>query len=623
MSIVSIQQGKVSYGAEIIFEDLYLELKEQEKVAIIGRNGCGKSTLLKVLSEQLKLDKGQLFKRKGLNIGYLAQFKFEATHLSVKDSLFELFKDLHEMEKQLSHLEHQMADDHALLDEYAKLRQVFEHLGGYSYQHEMMRIFTQFGFIEADLQRPIGTFSGGQQTRLAMVHLLLSQPDVLLLDEPTNHLDVQTIEWLENYLKTYPKAIIFVSHDRSFIDKVAHRIIEMELGSLTSYVGNYEQYQTAKLNNIEKQASAYQRQQKDIERLEVLIEKFRYKKSKAKFAQSKIKYLDRMEKIDAPKHAQKSIHLHFYSKVKGGKEVLRVKDLVVGYEQPLLTTSFTLQRQDHLALVGPNGQGKSSLMKTLLTQIPALGGEFLFGHQIQLGYFDQQQTDIKGQETILEYMIRHFPLATTQQLRSLLAVFLFQADDVFKSLDVLSGGEKVRLIFAKLMNEGANVLILDEPTNHLDIDSKEALEKALLQYDGTLIFATHDRYFIQKLAKKVLTIDEGEALFSDSVSALPQSKEPEVLKVSKRVSEKKLVNSPARIMKQIARIEQQISTQEEALQAQRALRFEPEYYHDYQKMHALDESIDAIHSEIALLMKDWEILNESLVEASQEESITV
>lgn len=618
MSLLQLSNASVSYGASTIFSALNFELNAGEKLAILGRNGCGKTTLLKVLLGELSLDQGQRHVRKGLTLGHLSQFKFTQMDLSVADSLQRLFKEHHELEAQLHSLEQTLGTDEAALDTYAELRDRYEAMGGYTRETAILKMMTSFGFSADDLARPIVQFSGGQQTRLAMIHLLLSQPDVLFLDEPTNHLDIDTIAWLETYLKSYPKAIVFVSHDRAFIDQVADGILELEAGQLTRYPGNYEVYKSQKALALSKQASAHTRQQKDIERLETLIEKFRYKKSKAKFAQSKIKYLERMDRIEAPKGEAKTSKFRFHTKVKGGQRVLSVQGLSVGYRTPLCTLSFELERGQHLALMGPNGQGKSTLLKTLLHQIPPLAGEFLLGHQIQLGYFDQQQTDIRGATTLVQYLTRLFPDVATQQIRAVLGAFLFTQDDVFKTLDVLSGGERVRLLFAKLMLEGANVLLLDEPTNHLDIESQEALEAALDVYEGTLIFATHDRTFVRKLAKRVLHIAHGQAHLSDVIEEVPHTPAAAVTPEPINVQRERARTTPSRLLKQIQAVEDSISAKELELETQRALRYEPEYYHDHQRMHALDETIDALHNQIAGLMKDWEALNEALVVASQD-----
>ncbi|MBN2850790.1 MAG: ABC-F family ATP-binding cassette domain-containing protein, partial [Erysipelotrichaceae bacterium] len=386
-----INKGSKSFGPQEVFSDIQFELKDGEKVALVGRNGSGKTTLLKIIASELDLDSGEIHRPRDLTVGVLAQTSFSDETLTVNQELIALYQPVIDLQAKLEELTHRMVQDHsdAILDEYARVEHEFEEMRGYTWKQEMMTVVTKFGFSEPDLGRPIGTFSGGQKTRLAFVKLLLSKPDILLLDEPTNHLDMATIEWLETYLKYYEKAVVFVSHDRMFIDHVAQIVWEMEFGNLTRYVGNYTEYSRQKELNQERQLSAFKRQQKDIKRLEELIEKFRYKKNKAAFAQSKIKYLDRMERIDAPKSDQKNFRTKFHSRLRGGKTVFTCKDLVIGYDKPLATITMEILSGQRIAVIGPNGHGKSTFLKTLMGIIPPLSGDMLLGHQIETGYFDQ------------------------------------------------------------------------------------------------------------------------------------------------------------------------------------------------------------------------------------------
>lgn len=618
---LQLNRASKSFGADEIFDSLNFEVKPQEKIAIIGRNGCGKTTLLKILAREMQMDKGELYLPKDMSVGYLSQSNLPSDHRIVEDFLNDIYQPIFEMERQLSDLTALMEKDPSEknLDAYATLQHRFEDAGGYSFRQEMMTVFTQFGFRIEDLARNIHTFSGGQKTRIAFVRLLLSRPDVLLLDEPTNHLDMSTIEWLEGYMNHYPKAIVFVSHDRMFIDHIAKVVYELEDGILTRYPGNYSNFLTQKALNLEKQAAAFKRQQKDIERLEVLIEKFRYKKNKAKFAQSKIKYLDRLERIDDPKAESRSFKAHFHARIKGGKHVLTCQDLTIGYSSPLATIQLELMQGVHTAVIGPNGHGKSTFLKTILGKVKALSGESMLGHQIEIGYFDQEQVEYQSSNTVLEDLWNAYPDLTHTEVRTVLGSFLFTSDEVFKEVNVLSGGEKVRLALAKLMLQQANFLILDEPTNHLDIPAKEALEKALKDYEGTLLFVSHDRYFIQKMAKAVLSIEDGKAdyypLRYEEIEWGQELIQKEETKPEINVEAKP--QSKSRLLKQLAKIEEMITLKEEELEAQRDLRFEPEYYHDHAKMQELDEVIDRIHNELGGLMKDWESLHESLEEPSQ------
>ncbi len=607
--ILSISHASKYFGSTTVFEDIQFEIKGNEKIALIGKNGCGKTTLLKVIADEITLDKGSIHKRNGVKIGYLAQMTFQDEKRSVEDELFAVFHDLREMNRQLEQVSRQMETDHseALLEKYADLQHAFEEAGGYTYESEAKTVVSKFGFSAEDMGRPLHTFSGGQKTKLAFAKLLLSKPDVLLLDEPTNHLDLQTIEWLEGYLKKYAKAIVVVSHDRYFLDEVVDMVCELSLGSLSKYRGNYTSYLAMRSKDIEKNAQAYQRQQKDIARLEALIEKFRYKRSKAAFAQSKIKYLERMDKIEPIEIDERKMKVRFTPKTKGGKTVLELDQLQVGYEQVLCEVSMEIIKGQRIAILGPNGEGKSTFLKTIMGLVPALGGEFLFGHQIEVGYFDQQMAQLNSAKTVLEELWDEHPEITHTQIRTVLGCFLFTDEEVFKQVNQLSGGEKVRLSLAKLMLERGNFLILDEPTNHLDIDSKEILEEALQEFDGTLLFVSHDRYFIKRMANSLLEIKHGKATYIPTtydeymgkVVVAQQEKKAEV----KEVQVKRVL--PER---EVKKLEKMIEEKEGQLGELREKRFDETYYHDYRKMQELDSAIDTLHNEINELLTKWEEL---------------
>lgn len=613
-----IHKGSKSFGPQTVFENIQFEIRNNEKIAIVGRNGCGKTTLMRAIAEVEDLDSGEIHKESGCTIGYLSQTTFYNEENTVKEELESVFERLRQMQKQLDELTDQMQNDHseAILNRYATVQQQFEEAGGYTYTSDMMTILTKFGFKEEDLSRTINTFSGGQKTRLAFVKLLLSKPDILLLDEPTNHLDLETIEWLEGYVKRYPKAVVLVSHDRMFLDDVVDVVYEIEYGVMRKYVGNYSHYVEAKKNDIEIQKSAYARQQKDIERLEALIEKFRYKSSKAAFAQSKIKYLERMDRIEDPKSNEKTFKARFTPRVRGGNRVLEIKDLEIGYDHPLCKVSLEIMQGSRVAIIGPNGKGKSTLMKTLMKQIPSLSGSFLFGHQIEAGYFDQDLAQFNSFNTVLEEVWNDFPDLNRTEVRTALGCFLFTGEDVFKTVDCLSGGEKVRLSFVKLMLSQPNFLMMDEPTNHLDILGKEALEESLKEYEGTMLFVSHDRYFISKLATAILVIDENGANYypltyqeytnkDQLTSNNSETNNPQVQ--TKQAAPRRRVNYG----KEIRKVEEQIEEKEQLLEELRELRFDPEYYHDYKKMNELDSKIDDVHNEINHLMEKWEELEEA------------
>ena len=613
-----INKGTKSFGGNTLFENIQFEVKNSEKIAVIGSNGCGKTTLMKIIAGLEELDSGTIHKSSQCSIGYLAQTTFSNEECLVIDELNHVFDDLHEIELELNRVMELMGSDHSeqLMNRYAQLQHDFEQRGGYTFQSEIKTVFTKFGFDEEDLNRPIGTFSGGQKTRIAFVKLLLSKPDILLLDEPTNHLDLATIEWLEGYVKRYPKAVVLVSHDRTFIDNVAEVIYEIEFGVMRRYVGNYSQYLVTKETDLERQKSAYARQQKEIERLEGLIEKFRYKKNKAAFAQSKIKYLERMERIEDPKENKRSFHAHFSSRIPGGKRVLSVENLEIGYDRPLCKVNLEIMQGQRIAVIGPNGKGKTTFVKTVMDKIPALSGDKMFGHQIEVGYFDQELAQFNSSNTVIEEIWNEYPELTRTEVRTALGCFLFNGDEVFKEVGVLSGGEKVRLTLVKLMLAQPNFLIMDEPTNHLDLLGKEALENTLMEYDGTMLFVSHDRYFISKMATSILYIDDGVAEFypfsyQDYVERRKNEEKPaEEPKKEKKVEVKRerFVNVP----REIKKLETKIEQKEKEIDALRELRFDPEYYHDYQKMNQLDEQIDDVNNEIENLMAKWEELSEML-----------
>ena len=622
--LLQVNKGTKSYGADTVFSNIQFEIKGNEKIALIGRNGCGKTTLLKVLAGVEDLDSGQLIKTNDMTIGYLAQSAITDENQTVYEELLKAFAPLLKMQKDLDELTAEMAENYSerILNQYAALQHQFEELGGYEYQAELKTVFFKFGFTQEELNKKVGEFSGGQRTKIAFVKLLLSKPDVLLLDEPTNHLDLSTIEWLEGYLRHYNKAVVLVSHDRMFLDDVCEVVYEIEFGNMTRFKGNYTAYMEYKKVLREHQNAAYENQQKEIERIEGQIEKFRYKKNKAAFAQSKIKYLERMDRIDYIKEDKKNFHAHFTPEVKSGNKVLTLLNYTVGYDEPLCTLSMEIRAQERIGIIGPNGKGKSTLVKSIVGAIPALSGEMLLGHQVEIGYFDQQLAQIDSDKTVLDELWSYYPHLDKTTIRTALGNFLFSGDDVFKEVSVLSGGEKVRLYLAKLMLQRANFLILDEPTNHLDIMGKEALEDALSDYEGTLLFVSHDRYFINKLATGIVEIDENKATYYPlNYQEYLEKKHAAAMAEEVKTEEKKPKEKPQRRLdykKEIRKLEEKIQVAEEELEELRALRYEPEYYQDAQKMDELDNTIDEKHNEIEHLLSLWEEYSE-IYENSQNE----
>ena len=609
--IVQISNGTVYFGANDVFENIDFTVNENERIALVGRNGSGKTTLLKVLTGECELSSGQLIKANKISISYLKPNALALSEDTIGEVFDQVFAKLKDLEKQMEELSDAMKEDpdEKLINKYSALQEEYKYLGGYTYQSEMLSVLAGFGFKESDLERKVSSFSGGEKTKIAFASLLLAKPDLLLLDEPTNHLDLSTIEWLENYLAKYKKAMVIVSHDRMFLDKTVNVVYELEYGSIRRYAGNYSSFVEQKKNDLIRQESAYRRQQKDIKRLEELIEKFRYKKNKAAFAQSKIKYLERMERIEDPKKADtKAFKAKFVCGVRGGKNVLSLDHFEVGYDKPLANVSLEIKRGDRICVMGDNGTGKSTLLKSIIGETKPLGGYMMLGHQIQIGYFDQNLANFHNGNTVLEELWNEHPDLDMFKIRSVLGAFLFTADEVFKEVDVLSGGEKVRLSLAKLMMKKANFLILDEPTNHLDIISKEALENALNEYDGTILFVSHDRYFIRKIATSCLVIDTDKVTYypdgyKDYIDAKVKEAPEKVKEEKNEVPLKELKQKPKYNIK---RLENEISLMEDILEDKRALRYEPEYYQDMKKMAELDDEIDEIHNKIHALEEKWE-----------------
>ncbi len=609
--LLKIKNGCKDFGGEILFTDLDFEIKSNEKVAVIGRNGCGKTTLLKIINGDCKLDQGQLIIDNNISIGYLSQQAFEDENLTVRESFNEVYRHILDIEKELKKVAERLETEYSeeLLAKFASLQHQFECHNGYNYDQQQIMLFTRFGFSIEDLDKKISEFSGGQRTRIGFVRLLLLQPDILLLDEPTNHLDIQTVEWLEGYLQKYPNAIVIVSHDRMFLDKVVSEIYEFEFNKLNHYIGNYSKFVKIKENEFQRQQIAYKNQQAEIDRLEKLIEKFRHKKNKAAFAQSKIKYLEKMTKVERPDKDKRKMKLRFEKNIKGGNTVLIVDQLEIGYDKPLCKIDLQVFSGHKLGVIGPNGLGKSTFLKTIMGLIPPLSGDFMYGHQIEVAYFDQTLAQVSSTKTVLDELWDLYPEYDHTQIRTVLGNFMFTADDVFKTCDVLSGGEKVRLLLCKIMLSKANLLILDEPTNHLDIAGKESLEKALLDYNGTVIFVSHDRYFVNKLANRILYIDGKKTNYYqlNYQEYLEKINNIEYSEKEETKEEKAFDSKTERENKKRAEaLEKQITKAEEELENLRALRFEKDYYHDYRKMNELDDEIDDKKNEIIHLMKEWE-----------------
>ena len=521
---IRISHANVQFGGDVILQDINFEVRDNEKIAIVGRNGCGKTTLLKLIAHDIGMSNIDSDEECGYEtagkqeIGFLRQINFTDTEITVEDEIKKVFEPIFECERRMRELEENMksSDDASILREYAAIQSKMEALHGYTWKQDMVTIFQRFGFKLSDLKRPIGSFSGGQQTKVAFIKLLLTRPDIMLLDEPTNHLDMPTIEWLEGYLKTYDRAVVIVSHDRMFLDKVADVTYEIEYHHIKRYAGNYTAFMKRKEEDLIKQEKDYEEQQKEIKRLTEWIEKWKNTPTKVAATHSKRMAIEHMVKIEKPRRFDtKAFHARYIPRIESYTNVINAKNLEIGYDKVLSTVTFLLQKKERLAVIGENGKGKSTLLKTLVGEIPALGGEFKFGQNVEWGYFDQHKAVMERfdpEQTVLDNFWEAYPDYLREEVRSALGGFLFSGEEVEKKMGQLSGGEKVRLALCKMLQTRPNLLILDEPTNHMDIVGKDALEKMLNEYEGTVLFVSHDRYFISRVATGILEFSSEESI---------------------------------------------------------------------------------------------------------------
>ena len=629
-----ITNGSVSFGAETILEEINFEVKGKEKVAIVGRNGAGKSTLLnaiinnEMLTEGIGEDKFNIYKEGNPKIGYLKQIDFEDDSITMIDEILKVYQELIDIEKKLDLLVLKMNEspNEELAKEYSKTRDRYELLDGYTYKKEYETAINKFGFKPEDKFKKISEFSGGQKTKIAFIKLLLSKPDILLLDEPTNHLDITTIEWLEGYLKNYSKAVVIVSHDRMFINKIVDKVYEIEYGTTTEYSGNYEFFEKQKRINYERQLKDFEFQQKEIARLTKVIDRFRYKATKARMAQSKLKQIERMVKVEEPnKYDLKSFKTNFELSKESGNNVLTVENLKVGYDKELKEVSFKLYKGRKLGIIGSNGTGKSTLLKTIVGEINSLGGNIDFGHNVEVGYFDQQMALLNSDKTVFDEFYDEFPHLTVTEVRSSLAAFMFYGEDVFKTINMLSGGEKVRLTLSKILKKGPNLLILDEPTNHMDIVGKESLENMLKEYTGTLIFVSHDRFFVNKIADSILCFDGKNVKYYDYGYDYYLEKrdiqEEKVVEEKVQKVKRTYINplkEKEKIEKKISKLEEKIMQKEEEKENLQNELLKEEIYTDYVKVGEINNQILVIDKEIEQIMLEWEKLSEELEIIKQE-----
>lgn len=633
--MIILQANKIerSFAGEVLFDNINLQVDERDRIALVGKNGAGKSTLLKILVGEEEPTSGEINKKKDISLSYLAQdSRFESEN-TIYDEMLHVFDDLRRKEKQLRQMELEMGeksgdDLNKLMSDYDRLSENFRQAGGFTYEADIRAILNGFKFDESMWQMKIAELSGGQNTRLALAKMLLEKPNLLVLDEPTNHLDIETIAWLENYLVNYSGALIIVSHDRYFLDKVATITLDLTKHSLDRYVGNYSRFVELKEQKLATEAKNYEKQQKEIAALEDFVNRNLVRASTTKRAQSRRKQLEKMERLDKPEAGKKSANMTFQSEKTSGNVVLTVENAAIGYDGEVLSDpiNLDLRKMNAVAIVGPNGIGKSTFIKSIVDQIPFIKGEKRFGANVEVGYYDQTQSKLTPSNTVLDELWNDFKLTPEVEIRNRLGAFLFSGDDVKKSVGMLSGGEKARLLLAKLSMENNNFLILDEPTNHLDIDSKEVLENALIDFDGTLLFVSHDRYFINRVATHVLELSEnGSTLYLgdydyyvdkkaemevsqiEEVSTSNQAKEASP--VNDYQAQKESQKEVRKLMRQIESLEAEIEELESQSQAISEQMLET---NDAGKLMELQAELDKISNRQEEAMLEWEELSEQV-----------
>ncbi|AMR00886.1 ABC transporter ATP-binding protein [Bacillus thuringiensis] len=641
-TLILLQVNALSklYGAETILANIKLEVQTKDRIALVGRNGAGKSTLLKIIAGELSHDGGEIIKPKDVSIGYLAQNTGLETSLTIWDEMLTVFTHLQQMETKLRRLEQEMGKEEnfsneatyeRLLAEYDQLQLNYKDQGGYQYEADIRSILSGLGFPVETHQTTISTLSGGQKTRLALGKLLLTKPDLLILDEPTNHLDIETLTWLEQYLQGYPGAILIVSHDRYFLDKLVTQVYEISNKESRRFVGNYSKYLDLKSALYEQEMKRYEKQQDEIAKLEDFVQKNIARASTTKRAQSRRKQLDRMELLTRPLGDSKSASFHFDIEKQSGNDVLQVNDATIGYdENPIIEhVTMRLTRGDSVALVGPNGIGKSTLLKSIVNKLPLLNGDVSFGSNVSVGYYDQEQANLTSSKRVLNELWDGYPLQPEKEIRTILGNFLFTGDDVLKPVSSLSGGQKARLALAKLMMQKSNLLILDEPTNHLDLNSKEILENALIDYPGTLLFVSHDRYFINRVTTTVVELStEGAQEYlgdydyyvekkNEMIERAELEQQESDIPVQKVVAQEKLNYLEEKERKKLERqrtrkieeLEQSILELEEEIATLEDQLCLPEIYADYEKASEITTKKQTLQEQLETCMAEWEELH--------------
>ncbi|EAD3045365.1 ATP-binding cassette domain-containing protein [Listeria monocytogenes] len=647
MILLQVQQISKFFGAEVILDNIKLEVKTGDRIALVGRNGAGKSTLLKIIAGKMSYDGGTISKPKSVEIGYLAQNTGLESSKTIWDEMLSVFDSLRKMEADLRKMELRLGEPElyndpekyqALMTDYDTLQHTFKEIGGYTYEAEIRSVLNGLRFYPEDYEVEIASLSGGQKTRLALAKLLLAKQDILVLDEPTNHLDIETLAWLETYLQNYHGSLLIVSHDRYFLDKVVNQVYEISRTKMDHYKGNYSSFVSQKQAKLEQMWKEFDKQQKQIAKLEDFVARNIVRASTTKRAQSRRKQLEKMDVLGRPQGDEKAAHFGFQFEKQTGKDVLMVDQLSIGYAKDKRIASnltFEMKRQDSLALVGPNGIGKSTLLKTLIRDIPALSGEFHFGAGVKIGYYDQEQAKLTSNKTVLMELWDDYPELNEVNVRTTLGNFLFSDDDVLKNVQSLSGGEKARLALAKLTLLEANVLILDEPTNHLDIESKEVLEAALIDFEGTILFVSHDRYFINRIASKIVELAPEKATvflgdYDYYQEKLAEAKELARLDAEDRRKKGEQVEATASVRKlnyqeekeqqkllrqrkrKLEEVEKSMETTDEKIAELEHQLTKPEVFQDHEKAFEITQELDAVKATGEKLMEEWETLSEEL-----------
>ncbi|MCI0130785.1 ATP-binding cassette domain-containing protein [Vagococcus sp. CY53-2] len=636
--MILLQANNVSrlFGDDVLFENIQLDIQDKSRIALVGRNGAGKSTLLKILAGIEEPDTGLVTKTRDLTMGYLDQHTGLESDKTIWEEMLSVFDYVQEMEKNLRQLEKDIADPNIhddeekyqqVLKDYDKLQHEFNEMNGYGYESEIKSVLHGFRFDESYFDVPIQNLSGGQKTRLALARLLLEKPNLLILDEPTNHLDIDTLNWLEGYLHGYRGAILMVSHDRYFLDKIVNEVYDISRRKISHYKGNYSKFLEMKAERLEQEEKEYEKQQDKIAKLEDFVARNIVRASTTKRAQSRRKQLEKMEKLEKPLGDEKSAHFLFKINRTSGREVLTLEDVAVGYDDLILSEpiNLALRKQESIALVGPNGVGKSTLLKSIIGDIPFIKGTADIGHKVDIGYYDQEQGKLSGSQGVLEELWREHPTTPEKDIRTLLGSFLFSGEDVKKTINLLSGGEKARVALAKLAMQKDNFLILDEPTNHLDIDSKEVLENALIEYDGTLLFVSHDRYFINRIATGVLELSEHGSTYyhgnydyylekkaeeEERQALLNETQDNVVNQVTKdKLSyeeSKERQKEQRKLVRLVDSLEAELQEAEEKIESIQKEMEQPEILEDHEQLLDLDKELQETYAKQETLLESWE-----------------